>query len=770
MKKTAREIAEIIGVSERAVRKRLVKINPAEIVPSSGRHGQTALYAVSDLPEDYRHKIYGSSSSNGDTSIVRYPGGSGMTSPGSVNFNTLPEAAREKALAIADLLHALDTEVAAAKRDGKSKMDVIHSFLNLYNKGLLLGELKEKIGPVTRSTLYRWKQAFNHHGLAGIAPKFGVHKKGRSIVTKQEQDHLLHAYLNDNKPSVSEAIRDMRLTLRQLGLKSRSSDRTLSRWLERWSERNYDLVVLRREGEKALNDKVLPYIKRDRLALDVGECLVADGHVMNCWVIDELDGKKKRMSLVMFLDWRSGFPAGWAFSATEDTAVIHTALRNACINMGKIPKAVYLDNGRAFKARVFTGSAQNIDFKQAGFSGIYAALAIRLILALPYHGQSKIIERFFRILGELERKFPSFTGENIDRKPGSLMRNEKWLQQQRPDWVPTVNQMDRLLHAWFREMYGARGSKGLAKGETPLSVFDAGRGPGLSETELLNLMPVVERQLGREGVQMFGQHYYAPELYGIREMVDVRYDYADLRKVWICSKTHDFPATLAPIVGMEAAVADKDSLAYANVKQKNRDRKRLARITKDIADRQIADAQHIPSVVEIMDAAELPELPSATYSEQQSKALETLQPLALPTITTELPELPPQLPVVIAAQPGPDAEPAPAPSTPGNGKAYDCIENLLQPRPSVPNFNSDDDMYLYLVEHGIEDAWPEFVREFEESIFFEMTYGHDHGRGILNRHKQKGQEVRTQRQKKSQGGNPGGAAKAPGEQLTTIGG
>ena len=34
----------------------------------------------------------------------------------------------------------------------------------------------------------------------------------------------------------------------------------------------------RRDGEKALSDKVEPYIKRDASLLDVGDILVADGH------------------------------------------------------------------------------------------------------------------------------------------------------------------------------------------------------------------------------------------------------------------------------------------------------------------------------------------------------------------------------------------------------------------------------------------------------------------------------------------------------------
>ncbi len=39
---------------------------------------------------------------------------------------------------------------------------------------------------------------------------------------------------------------------------------------------------------------------------------------------------------------------------TENTQCIASALRNAILNLGLIPKVVYQDNGKAFKAKVFS--------------------------------------------------------------------------------------------------------------------------------------------------------------------------------------------------------------------------------------------------------------------------------------------------------------------------------------------------------------------------------------------------------------------------------
>lgn len=44
----------------------------------------------------------------------------------------------------------------------------------------------------------------------------------------------------------------------------------------------------------------------------------------------------------------------------ENTQNIASALRNAILNLGKIPKFVYLDNGRAFRGKYFMGSAKSL--------------------------------------------------------------------------------------------------------------------------------------------------------------------------------------------------------------------------------------------------------------------------------------------------------------------------------------------------------------------------------------------------------------------------
>lgn len=77
----------------------------------------------------------------------------------------------------------------------------------------------------------------------------------------------------------------------------------------------------------------------------------------------------------------------------ENTQCIASALRNAIINLDMIPKVVYQDNGRAFRAKYFTDDK---GFTELGFQGLYSKLGIETVFSRPYNARAKVIERFFK--------------------------------------------------------------------------------------------------------------------------------------------------------------------------------------------------------------------------------------------------------------------------------------------------------------------------------------------------------------------------------------
>ena len=90
----------------------------------------------------------------------------------------------------------------------------------------------------------------------------------------------------------------------------------------------------------------------------------ADGHRLNFLVVHPITGKPCRAALVLFWDWRSSYPLGWEIMVEENIQCVASALRNAIIALGKIPKWIYLDNGKAFKAKIIKGGYTKF-FKKA---------------------------------------------------------------------------------------------------------------------------------------------------------------------------------------------------------------------------------------------------------------------------------------------------------------------------------------------------------------------------------------------------------------------
>lgn len=132
----------------------------------------------------------------------------------------------------------------------------------------------------------------------------------------------------------------------------------------------------------------------------------------------------------------------------ENTQCIASALRNAIINLNMIPKIVYQDNGRAFRAKYFTDDK---GFGELGFYGLYAKLGIETVFARAYNARSKVIERFFKEFQEgFEKLMPSYVGSSIINKPAYLKRNENFHKNLHQDYVPTIEKTVKIIDMWLK--------------------------------------------------------------------------------------------------------------------------------------------------------------------------------------------------------------------------------------------------------------------------------------------------------------------------------
>ena len=430
---------------------------------------------------------------------------------------------RYQALARADLVCQY---IGWQRRHGATKIQK-GEFIVAYKAGAW-PKLLEEVGPVSWQTLERWKLEQERSGsVLSLADKRGVTHKGRTMLTEEHKRVILGHVLNPNGANVSQCVREVQKKFQATGLAS-PSEPTIRRFVKQYMTECFDEWTLFREGKKAWNDKCAISLLRDWNLVQVGDVVIGDGHTLNFETINPATGKPTRMTIVLFYDGASNCPLGWEIMATENTASISAAFRRTCIMLGKFPRVVYLDNGRAFRAKFFKGCP---DFEQAGFLGLYRDLGCSVIHAWPYHGQSKPIERFFGTFHDMEVWMPSYTGNDIAHKPARMKRGEDLHRQlyTKLGGRPLTEEETLVQVArWFAEYATRPQYRTHLHGRTPGDVFMEGRGEGLSPQDMqkltLFMMQKEVRTITKDGIKVNGRLYWHEKLYSRRHPVLVRYD------------------------------------------------------------------------------------------------------------------------------------------------------------------------------------------------------------------------------------------------------
>lgn len=524
------DVAAALGITKRAVNKRAaVEHWPGKSV---NRRGDRVLF-YDGLPESVRiaicaHQVRQLPAKPNETRSK--PNQQCPLFPDPADRPAVTAGQMDRAMAKADLLRLYTDAVERADRGHKCKSR--KSFMRAYNSGLAFPEIFGAIGKASWQTIEGWKRCVRQSGdTLALVDRRGEAARGVRALTCEQQEIVIRCALHPNRPLKSEAIRMAWDVMHARGIPNGRSSSTYRRFLDDWISENFHIWTFSREGAKAWNDKCAFSIERDYSLINVGDILIADGHVLNFEILNPWTGRPCRMTLLLWYDMKSNYPAGWEIMPTENTACIAAALRRAILRLGQVPKVAYLDNGKAFSGRFFNGA----DLAQAGFSGMFERLGMRTIFAWPYHAQSKTVERFFGTFAELERWAPTYTGTSIENKPPRLMRGERLhravYEKATGGRSLTMEQAHRAIAGWF-DAYAARPQRGHLEGRFPAEVFADGKGPGVDAAELRYLMLSMEaRTIGRNGIRIFGRNYWHPELYGRRHPVTVRYDLQDMSSV-----------------------------------------------------------------------------------------------------------------------------------------------------------------------------------------------------------------------------------------------
>lgn len=462
-----------------------------------------------------------------------------------VPLNYKPPVITDNARQIAN--HRMNIVKAALEHRTKYKTQnqADHDFLELYNTGLYLPKAYEFLGPKSLGSLRRYIQAYLKSGNAeSLVPQYKITKQGEynGILNNDMKKVLLALLLHQNRFGFNTAIRLAKQILIKQGYNEESlpSNITFKRFAEHFRKNNYAEWVLKREGMKAYHDKVEPYIERDISKIEVGDVLIADGHVLNFQVINPFTGKPTRATLVGFLDWKSTALVGYEIMMSENTQCIASALRNAILNLGLIPKVVYQDNGKAFKSKYF----QHCDFEEGEFNGVYANLGIHSVFAKPYNARAKVIERFFlEFQEEFEKLMPSYIGTSIENRPAWMNRNEKLHLQihekQTGGKIPTVQEVIKYIDCWL-EFHNQKPCPN-DRSKSIQEMLDSVQKQDINKSALDYMMMKTEgRTINKHGITFLNMHYRSDTILGLRDKIYIRYSLFDLSKVYVYSAKGEF--------------------------------------------------------------------------------------------------------------------------------------------------------------------------------------------------------------------------------------
>jgi len=491
-----------------------------------------------------------------------------------------PEKCKQIALARLDIVHRW----LEFRKKSQNKLQADYDFVKLHNTSN--SHLFEILGKISRGSLHRWLAMLNGtEDYTKLLPqyKYSSVNDYRTVLNDEEIKIFMGLLLHPNRLSIGKAIALTKYKLKEKGQNFIPADITFRRYAKWFKDNNYDKWILARDGEKALSDKVEPYIKRDTSLLEVGDILVADGHKLSFQVINPFTGKPCRATLVGFLDWKSTALVGYEIMLEENTQCIASALRNAIINLDMIPKVVYQDNGRAFRAKYFTDDK---GFTELGFQGLYSKLGIETVFARPYNARAKVIERFFKEFQEgFEKLLPSYIGSSIQNKPAYMMRNEKFHKNLHNEFIPTIEETIKMINMWlsFKNSQPCPN----APDKTVTEVLSERKQQNIDINTLDDLMLATEvKTIQRNGIRFLNCDYFDERLYGFKSKVLIKYNLFDLTSINVYTPKGEFLCTAErvtethPMAKLLGDVKDYEDYKQKIIKQRQLKKKTVESVKK----------------------------------------------------------------------------------------------------------------------------------------------------------------------------------------------
>lgn len=456
-------------------------------------------------------------------------------------------------------------------------------------------------GGVKVRSLQRWIARYRTEGLLGLVDGRGGGKFLEQTISPEAFELFKSMYLTQQRLSVPLCWRNIRFVNKNenKGWKIPSLQ-SMYNYVERLIP--FGVRVLHREGLGAYEAKCSPYIETDPDSIEPGQVWVGDHAQLNCWIRNR--GKWIRPWVTAWMDMRSRTIVGFHISASPNQTTILLAAKRAIERYGP-PDSVKIDNGKDYDSELWTGTTKaKRRALRAGYldekimAGIYAMMDIGVSFAIPYHPQSKPIERWFDTLDcQLVKTIPTYCGKDTSRRPEEL---RDLLQSK--GGIESAYAMEgfaRLISDYV-ETYNTSAHTGRGmNGKSPAEVMAGRQSRRVLRSGVIDLLLRVwsrELVVGKNGVRFKGMWYgqFNMDLAAYQgKKVRAAYDPDDLRTVYVYEA-----ATLRLITLAEQSrlICYGSSVSEESLREAMRQKSRARKIARDFTDSQLAANMDLPAL------------------------------------------------------------------------------------------------------------------------------------------------------------------------------
>ena len=526
-------------------------------------------------------------------------GSNPAASPFKVNYLALPEWARKRADARAEIVRAFRTLRALA---GCTLTVAEFEFANRYNAGEIeVGdETRRMIPKLAAPTIRRWRTRLERRGLVGLADGRG-HRRGAGAIDRTpeirdfivamiaDRPHLSarqvyaafkathqnpHPVLSreragEGKEETSPAkerpregfgqrvrtspARDERGAAQRVSQKLPSL-RTVTRFMARW----------RREHAAELLAVTNPDAWNNRYRLAIADAASEIVRLNQRWEIDAspadamcLDGRHCVIAVIDIYSRRVMFRVTKTVSACSATLLLRRAIKD-----WGVPEEVHGDNGKEFVSRHFQRALDS--------------LAISWIPSTPFSGWEKpFVERVIgTVMHELFPMLPGFIGHSVADRQAIRSRASFGNRLGKSDAdifhvALTAEQLQTTLDRWARSVYANRPHSGLDdRTPTQAAAEWSGEVRRIGDERALDLLlaeaPSDEgmRAVGKAGIRVDGVRFFASDLAGmVGSRVRVLYDPDDMGRIYVYAAEGEFICIAENLERMGASRVDMAILA-----------------------------------------------------------------------------------------------------------------------------------------------------------------------------------------------------------------